>query len=237
MSRNNGASKAPSAAGRGGHRKRLREKFSRAGAGALNDYEVLELLLTYAVPRKDVKPPAKELIKKCGGLDGVFEADCKTLTNIDGVGPSAAMAVSLVRHVAALYLQERPGPGAVIKSPRDAVNYVKTAAKEVESEALFAVYLNAKNEVLGAQTLLSRPPGRHDMRARAMLESAFKHNARSVIVAHLMPAGSGAPAPTARLAAEELQRAASTVDLLLHDYLVIGRKDHFSARENGWLKA
>lgn len=237
MAKKNSAASTAKAHPGGNHRKRLREKFCSAGITALHDYEVVEFLLTYAIARKDVKPFAKELIKKCGGLAGVFEADAKTLTSVNGVGPGAALLLGLIRGVAKEYLKEKPGSVKRIKNARDAVNFIKATANVSELESLLALYFNAQNEVLGTETLLMRPPGRYDMRAGTVIKNAFRYNARSVMVAHLLPDEPAVPNQHARVAAEELERALSTIDILLHDYLVISQKDYFSARENGWLKA
>jgi DNA repair protein RadC len=141
--KNSNAPPAKALAG-GNHRKRLRDKFNAAGIAALHDYEVAELLLTYAIARKDVKPFAKELIKKCGGLVGVFEADAKTLTSVNGVGPGAALLLGLVRGVAMAYLKEKPGLAVKVKNARDAVSFIKGAFKTPESESLLALYFNAQ---------------------------------------------------------------------------------------------
>ena len=90
-----------------GHRERLRRRFQKAGAGGLHSYELLELLLTYAIPRKDVKPVAKRLIKRFGSLGAVFDASLEELEGVPDVGPSSAILIKLVKEILVSILPRR----------------------------------------------------------------------------------------------------------------------------------
>lgn len=90
-----------------GHRKRLRDRFERSGFAGFADHEVLELLLTLAIPRKDVKVPAKQLLKRFGSLRAVLDADALELRSVEGIGTVAPVALRIVRESAQLYLQEQ----------------------------------------------------------------------------------------------------------------------------------
>src|SRR3972149_6165294 len=92
-----------------GHRKRLRERFKRTALEGFHDYEVVELLLTYAIPRRDVKPAAKALVKRFGGLKGVLEAKADELGTVDGIGKNASVLLTLLKEVGGVYLRERQG--------------------------------------------------------------------------------------------------------------------------------
>src|SRR3972149_10723413 len=89
-----------------GHRKRLKERFTKARLDGFHDYEVVELLLTYAIPRRDVKPAAKELIRRFRGLRGVFEAGAEDLGSVMGIGENAVALLRLLKEVAGAYLKE-----------------------------------------------------------------------------------------------------------------------------------
>ena len=99
------------------HRKRLREKFLKAGAEALHDYESLELLLTYAIPRLDVKPVAKALMKRFGSLNGVLDASQDELELVHGIGGTSAVLIRLVKELFAAYLEEQMEGKDVLSSP------------------------------------------------------------------------------------------------------------------------
>jgi DNA repair proteins len=110
------------------HRKRLRERFQKAGAEGLHDYELLELLLTYAIPRKDVKPVAKELIGCFGSLSGVLDADQKKLEEIAGLGSISATLIRLVKELCVAYLEEGMRGKDVLSSPHSVVDFVPREA-------------------------------------------------------------------------------------------------------------
>ena len=219
-----------------GHRKRLKDRFRKSSLEGFHDYEALELLLTYAIPRRDVKPLAKELIRRFGGLKGVFEARVDALQEVRGVGESAALLLTLLKEMGAAYLKETPNGKNSIHSPEDALSYVNAAPIDRDSEGFHAVYLNSKNEVLGVKKL--HEGGLKGMKAspRAVIESAFKHNARSIIFVHYIPAGKIYPTEAERRLSKELHDAATAIDILVHDHLIVGKDEHFSARKSGWLK-
>ena len=89
------------------HRKRLRQKFLTAGMGAFHEYEVVELLLTFAIPRKNVKPQAKELLREFGSLKGIVDAEIGDLERIKGVGTESAIVIKFIRELATLYLKQK----------------------------------------------------------------------------------------------------------------------------------
>src|SRR6266702_8450341 len=124
------------------HRKRLREKFLKAGPEGLHDYELLELLLTYAIPRVDVKPKAKALLKRFGSLNGVFDASQTELEDVSGVKSASAVLVRLVKELFAAYLEERMEGKDVLSSPGAVVDFARVKLAGLPHEAFMVVYLN-----------------------------------------------------------------------------------------------
>ncbi len=129
-----------------GHRARLRVRFSRNRLDGFHDYEVVELLLTYAIARKDVKPMAKALLRRFGSLPKLFEAERSELLEVDGIGENAASLLMLLRPLTKEYLDTRPEKREKISSSEEAVAVARKAAPAAGS--LSTLYLNTKNEVL-----------------------------------------------------------------------------------------
>jgi len=224
-----------------GHRERLRQRFATASLDGFHDYEIVELLLTFAIPRRDVKPIAKALVRRFRGIKGLCEATEKELVEVEGIGENAAVLLMYVKEMARAYLEERASKRCVISSPEDAAGFFLSgsgpatgAAEPVES--FCAVYLNTRNEVLGMETIHRGPLSRASVHPRQILEKAFAHNARSVIFIHHRPTGRASLTLTGRRLRERLEDAARAIDILVHDHIIIGRDAHTSAREMGLLK-
>ena len=128
------------------HRKRLRERFQKTGAEGLHDYELLELLLTYAIPRKDVKPTAKELIARLGSLSKVMDASQMELEAINGLGATSATLIRLVKELCAAYLSERMKGRDALSSPDAVADFARMKLAGLPHEAFMVVYLNVKTK-------------------------------------------------------------------------------------------
>ncbi|VAV84474.1 UPF0758 family protein [hydrothermal vent metagenome] len=218
-----------------GHRARLRERFLKSGLEGFHDYEVVELLLTFAIPRRDVKPLAKKLIKDYKGLRGLLDATPEELSATDGIGANAAVLIALIKEMAGAYLKERIEKKHVVSSAKDLLDYLNMTLSGEKVEKFLAVYLNSKNEILGVETLHEGTINQTVVYPRKVIEKAFKHNARSVVFVHNHPSGDPTPSKTDRLLTDELVEAARTVDIKVHDHIIIGKTRHTSLRDLGWL--
>ena len=250
------------ASSKAGHRNRIREKYLKASLDGFHGYEALELLLTFAIPRRDVKPIAKELIKRFKGLRGVFDAGMDDLASVPGVGVHSAVLLMLLKEISGAYLLERMIGRNPVRSAKDAIDFIDRACGPAR-EALYALYLSSKNEILGVETIFEgaieakgdgralRAPTERSARVmasepeeglsssvspRSVIEKAFKHNARSIIFVHNTPSAAAKASVKERTLAQGLERAASSIDIIIHDYLIRGKAGHFSARELGWIK-
>lgn len=219
-----------------GHRGRLRERFIKSGLDGFHDYEAVELLLTYSIPMRDVKPLAKRLIERFGSLRGLFDASYDELSAVRGVGPHSGVLLRLVKEVAGEYLKERMMKKDVIRSPRDVADYLSFTLSGERVEKFMALYLNSKNEILGVETLHEGSIDRTFVYPRKAIENAFKHNARSIIFVHNHPSGDPTPSEVDRKLTRELEAAATALDIIVHDHIIVGKNTHFSSREKGWLR-
>lgn len=218
----------------GEHRKMLKERFLRGSLDGFHNAEVLEFLLSYASPRRDIKGVAKALIKHFKGFRGVFDASIDELKAVEGVTENAAILIKLVKGVAGEYLKERMMVKDVIGCPEDVLDYLNLCLSGERVERFLAIYMNSKNEVLAIEELHEGTINQTVVYPRKAIELAFKHNAQSVIFVHNHPSGDATPSSMDRQLAKTLDRAADAVDLIVHDHLIIGKNSHFSARESGW---
>src|SRR5262249_7325280 len=152
------------------HRKRLRERFIRGGSDGLHDYELLELLLTYAIPRMDVKPLAKDLIKRYGGLSGVLDADQSELESIAGLGSASAVLIRLVKELCGAYLRESIAHRDVLSSPDAVVDFARAKIAGLPHEAFMVIFLNTKNELIDSEVVQEGTVDRATIYPRRVIE-------------------------------------------------------------------
>lgn len=217
------------------HRKRLRDRFKKSSLENFHNYEVLELLLTYSLQKKDTKPIARALLTRFKSLRGVFDATIEELREVEGVGEGASVLIGLIKGVTTEYLKERVIGSDIVRCPNDVIKYLRLSLSCEKVERFLAIYLNSRNEAIAVETLHVGTVNATVVYPRKAIELAFRHGARSVIFIHNHPSGDAAPSNVDRNLIRVLDRAALAVDLLVHDHMIVGRDKHFSARENGWV--
>lgn len=217
------------------HRKRLRERFQRAGANGMQDYELLELLLTYAIQRKDVKPIAKDLIKRFGGLSGVLDADQKELEDVTGLGSISATLIRLVKELCSTYLAEGMKHKDFLSSPRFVVDFARVKLSGLPHEAFMVIYLNVKNEVIDYETLIEGTVDSVVIYPRRIIESALSHHATGLILVHNHPSGHPEPSEEDKQITRAIIEAARTLDIRVLDHIVVGKDGFYSFMENNLL--
>lgn len=213
-----------------GHRERLRERFRRAGAEGLHDYELLELLLTYAIPRKDVKPLAKKLIEKFGSLSGVLDAGQRELQS-EGLSSTTATLIGLVKELGGAYLGERMKRKDLLSSPQAVVDFARAKLSGVPHEALMVIYLNVKNEVIDHEIIHEGTVDRVIIYPRRIIEAALAHHAAGLILVHNHPSGHPQPSGEDKRLTRAVTEAARTVDIQIVDHIIVGRDGYHSFRE------
>lgn len=217
------------------HRTRLRERFKKAGAEGMHDYELLELLLTYTIPRRDVKPLAKKLIEEFGGLSGVLDATQKELEALKGLGPMSASLIRLVKELYCTYLSEDIKERDVLSSPESVLNFVRVKMAGLANEAFMVIYMNVKNEVIDHKLLYEGTVDNVAVYPRRVVESALSNHATGIILVHNHPSGNTMPSGEDRVLTQEIAEAASTLDIRVLDHLIVGKDGYFSFMENSLL--
>jgi len=214
------------------HRKRLRERFERAGGKGLHDYELIELLLTYAVPRVDVKPVAKALIKRFGGVSGVMDAGLDDLQSVKGLGPTSAILIRAVKELFDAYLAEGARERSALSSPDAVREFAKMKLAGLPHEAFMVIYLNVKNRVLDHEIINEGTVDRAIVYPRRIVEHALAHHAAGLILVHNHPSGDPSPSAEDTQLTRSIIEAARTMDIKVLDHIVVGKSGHFSFHEN-----
>lgn len=205
-----------------GHRSRLRERFQR-GSESLPDYEILELLLCQAIPRGDVKPLAKELIRRFGSLGGVLTADPDRLMECKGVGESAAVALRVV-HEAAMRLARGEVLGRpVISSWQALLDYCQTAMGYEKTEQFRVLFLDRKNVLIADEVLQTGTVDHTPVYPREVIKRALELQASAVILVHNHPSGDPTPSRGDIDMTREIQESGRRLGVILHDHVVVGR--------------
>ena len=218
-----------------GHRRRLRERYKKSGLAGFHDYEFIELLLTYAIPQKDVKPLAKELISHFGGIRGIFDASLDELATIKGLGEQTAILFKLLKEGSTLYLKARVKGKEILSSPQHALDFCHHMLSGEKNEKFMVIYLTTKNELIDTEILEEGTINQTAVYPRKVVEGALKHNASALIFVHNHPSGDPTPSRTDNKLTEALVKAANTIDVTVHDHIIIGKNSHFSGRERGWI--
>lgn len=216
-----------------GHRQRLKEKYLTCGLEGFHDYEIMELLLTYGIPRKDVKEPAKELLKRFGGLKGILDADIDELREVRGITAHTAVLVKLVKEISAAYLLQKAQERPQISCTAELIDFCKTAMGALKDEEFRVCYLDAQNRIIAVETVQEGIVNQAVVYPRKVLERALQWKASAIILVHNHPSGHVRPSDADIRLTRTIQETARTLDILVHDHLIIGENRFFSFREEG----
>jgi DNA repair protein RadC len=216
-----------------GHRKRLRGRFERAGADALNDYELVELLLTYLIPQKDVKTIAKQLLKKFDTLGEMLEKSPEELQQVKGIGPVVSSFFPLLKEVCAEYLKDSIYQTDVLKNPESVANFARVKLSGKSGEIFMAVYVNNQNEVLDQEILEEGSVDHTVIYPRKIVEKAIKAKASGILLIHNHPGGSLKPSNHDKKLTQELKNVGESLDLRLLDHLIVSKNGYKSFRKDG----
>ncbi|SHF42288.1 DNA repair protein RadC [Desulfacinum infernum DSM 9756] len=216
-----------------GHRKRLRERFLRSGLEGFHDHEVLELLLTFAIPRRDVKPAARALLERFQSLSAVLDATVQELTQVDGVGPHAALLLTLLPRLLERYHQDRWRTVTTLGSTRDAVRYLQGHLEAERKEIFCILALNSQNGLIAVERIQEGTVNRTAVFPRLVVEAALRHRATAVILAHNHPSGEPEPSAADRQLTRKLRRLLGDLDIAVHDHIILAGPRYYSFAERG----
>ena len=206
-----------------GHRSRLRDRALIGGLTALPDYELLELYLFRSIPQKDVKPLAKQLIERFGGLGGVMAASVEELCTVKGVGESVALDIKLL-HEATLRATRQPmHKRKVISSWTALLAYVRVALAHEAREQFRVLFLDKKNQLIADEIMGHGTVDHAPVYPREVVRRALELSASSVILVHNHPSGDPTPSGADVDMTRQVIEAGRHLRISVHDHLVVGR--------------
>ena len=216
-----------------GHRERLRERFEKAGFIGFHDYEVLEMLLTFIFRQGDVKPLAKELIKTFGSFSKVLDASVTELGNVKGMGKTSALSLHAFRETMAYYFQNHVTVDKEQITKMSAlIEMLRASIGHKKNEILFAIFLNAKNEVLATKELGEGTVSQAPAFPRKIVEEALKQKATSIILAHNHPGGIAEPSEHDESITTVIQKGLALVEISLQDHIILANNEYYSFKRN-----
>ena len=213
-----------------GHRQRLRERFLRSNGEDMADYEVLELLLTYAQPRKDVKPLAKKLIKHFGSYAGAITASKERLMEVDGIKENTATLIKFIEYsTKKLSWQNLAYEDSAFITTTDAlIEFCRCAMGYSDVEVLRTIYVDTKLKVIDTEILQKGTVSSVNINPREIVVQALKKNASGVIMVHNHPSGDPRPSNNDIDATKRVKEACETVGIKLHEHLIITPSSYYS---------
>lgn len=220
-----------------GHRQRLRDRFLKNGLEGFAEYEVVELLLTLAIPRSDVKQSAKALIACFGNLRGILDAPLEELRAVKGIGEVTPVALRIIRETANLYLQQSAEEKDSFADSNVLSRFWRAKIGVLPNEVFQVGYLDSAYCLLrdGIETLEEGTADRTAVYPRRVIEAALRRNAAALVFAHNHPNGDVKPTEQDKVITRALVLAATTVQIKVLDHLIVSPDDVFSFRKEGLL--
>lgn len=216
-----------------GHRDRLRQRIMQGDGSGLQEYELLELLLCAFIPRRDVKPIAKEMLARFGSVSAALGADPRRLMEIDGIGETSVAYIRathrLLGHASKDSVADRP----VISSWAALLNYVRMQLRHEKTEQVRVLFLDRKNKLIADEVTGRGTVDHAPVYPREIARRAIEHSASAVILVHNHPSGDPTPSRADVTMTREIIEALETLDIKLHDHLVVGANETISMKSQG----
>ncbi|MFK7939645.1 MAG: DNA repair protein RadC [Roseovarius sp.] len=217
------------------HRKRLRERFVKGGAAAIPDYEMLELILFRAIPRKDVKPLARRLLEQFEDFNGVISASPDRLAQVSGTGEAVICELKIVEAAAHRLAQSKIMQRQVISSWDQVIRYCHTTMAHRQTEQFRIFFLDRKNTLIADEAQAQGTVDHVPVYPREVVRRALQLNASAVILIHNHPSGDPTPSTEDIAMTQKVQDACDALSIALHDHIIVGKSCEISFRSEGYL--
>jgi DNA repair protein RadC len=216
-----------------GHRHRLRERFIIGGADALPDYELLELLLFMAIPRRDVKPIAKELLSTYGSLSALMNAPHASLSQMDGISENTATAIKVVTAIAYRMMKQDIMQQPVLNNWTRLMDYCHMSMDHEIKEHFRILFLNKKNMLIADEVQASGTVDHTPAYPREIMRRALELGATAMILMHNHPSGDPKPSKADIEMTKMIIEASRPFNITVHDHIVMARGCHLSFKQEG----
>jgi DNA repair protein RadC len=213
-----------------GHRQRLKERFLTGGPDALPDYELLELLLFSAIPRRDTKPLAKQLLERFGSYAEVINASPARLREVKGVGDAAVTQIKLVRAAALRLMRGSIMQRPVLSSWTAVLEYCRAAMGFDDREAFRILFLDKKNRLIADEVQQRGTVDHTPVYVREVVKRALEVSASAIILVHNHPSGDPTPSRADIDMTRQIVEAAKPLGIAIHDHVIVGRQGHASLK-------
>ncbi len=216
-----------------GHRQRLKDRFRNGGVTAVADYELLELLLYSAIPRRDVKPLAKELISHFGSFSEVISAPAERLKDISGIGDNVITALKLVEAAAQMLAQGKIMDKPVLSNWQALVDYCQIQMGHLKKEQFRILFLDRKNRLIADEKQQEGTIDHTPVYPREVIKRALELHATAIILVHNHPSGDPTPSRDDVDMTKRIEEAGRQLGVLLHDHLIISKSGQTSLKTMG----
>jgi DNA repair protein RadC len=213
-----------------GHRDRLRARFAETGGDALPDYELLELVLFRSIPRRDVKPIAKELLRRFGTFAEVLAALPARLVEVEGIGEAIVLDLKIVEAAARRLARRAVAKRPVLASWAAVIDYCRTAMAFMDKEQFRLLFLDKRNALIADEVQQSGTVDHTPVYPREVVKRALELSASALILVHNHPSGDPTPSPADVKMTREIIDVARPLGIAVHDHIIVGRKGHSSLK-------
>jgi len=213
----------------------MKKKLLEQGLDPFDDHNVLELLLFFAMPRKDTNPVAHELIESFGSLEAVLEAPADELTKINGIGENSVALLKLIPEVCRRYEMSKNRFGDILDSTEKAGNYLSSRYLFERDEVVYVICLDSKRKVICCKELFRGDVNSAEVSTRKIAELALSKNATSVIISHNHTSGIALPSKDDENTTMRVKSSLETIGITLADHIIVAGDDFISMAESGML--
>jgi len=211
-----------------GHRERLRTRFRDAGSDAVTDYELLELVLFRALPRRDLKPLCKELVAKFGSFAEVLAAPEKRLSEIKGLGDAAIVDLKIVHAAASRMAKGKVQKRTVLSSWSSVLDYCRTAMAFADKEQFRILFLDKRNQLIADEVQQVGTVDHTPVYPREVVKRALELSATALILVHNHPSGDPTPSHADITMTRAIVDVAKPLGISVHDHIIVGKEGHAS---------
>jgi DNA repair protein RadC len=213
-----------------GHRERLRQRFRGAGADALSDYELLEMVLFRALPRGDVKPLAKSLIKKFGSFAEVVHAPATRLREVDGVGDATITEIKLIAAAASRVAKGQLKQRTMLSSWEAVIDYCRTTMAFADKEQFRILFLDKRNQLISDEVQQVGTVDHTPVYPREVIKRALELSATAILLVHNHPSGDPTPSQADIQMTKAIIDIAGPLGIAVHDHIIVGKNGHASMK-------